>query len=101
MRLQQRTNDRLIISVVCLVTGALLVVTGAASFIAAARHYSGVSRFLLGYTLLWSGLTAWMQHLHAKSLGTMMKEIGGGPRQAATDKDMKGDPGPKDADRQY
>ena len=85
MRFQQRANDRLIVSAVCIATGALLVTACMAPLVAAARQNPAVSRFLLGYTLLWSGLATWLQHSSAKTIAALMKALRETPRHTGTD----------------
>ena len=85
MNIRHQNNDRLVIALVSLAIGAILAATGAAAFIAAAKQNSGVSRFLLGYTLLWSGLVFWIQHSNAKSLINMMNSFGNSRKLASSD----------------
>ena len=85
MNIRHRNNERLFFAIVSLAIGAILAATGAAAFIAAVKQNSGVSRFLLGYTLLWSGLVMWIQHSSAKSLINMMNTFGFRREQTPTE----------------
>jgi hypothetical protein len=66
-------NDQRVAAIVTLVAGGILTASGVMAFVESARQNHGVSRFLLGYTLLWSGMTIIGQIKHSKILSKIMK----------------------------
>jgi hypothetical protein len=66
-------NDQRIAAIVTLVAGGILTASGVMAFVESARQNHGVSRFLLGYSLLWSGITIMVQIKNSKTLSEIMK----------------------------
>lgn len=68
-------NDKLIAAIVMIVAGGFLTLSGVMAFVELACHNPGLSRFLLGYSLLVSGIAIIGQLRYLKTIADMVRTI--------------------------